>query len=220
VPRKKKSIGVLFSGGLDSGALIGSLLKKGFDVWPIYTQAGLPWEKIEFYWARKFLRSIRSPRLHPLRRVRLLLEQAYQNNWSLTGKTPGFNSPDDEVFLPARNLLLITKAFLFLSWLDINTLAIATLEGNPFPDGKPSYFRMLEKVLSQSFARRIQIRTPFRNISKQEVIKRSPELPWHLTFSCISPEGTKHCGRCNKCAERQRAFKQAGISDRTVYARG
>ena len=26
-----------------------------------------------------------------------------------------------------------------------------------------------------------------------------------------------HCGRCNKCAERRRAFRAAGVEDRTVY---
>jgi 7-cyano-7-deazaguanine synthase len=39
-----------------------------------------------------------------------------------------------------------------------------------------------------------------------------------LTFSCLAPQGRRHCGRCNKCAERKRAFRQAGIPDPTKYA--
>ncbi|MGH8558655.1 MAG: 7-cyano-7-deazaguanine synthase [Methylococcales bacterium] len=38
------------------------------------------------------------------------------------------------------------------------------------------------------------------------------------TFSCIATVAEQHCGRCNKCAERKRAFQQAGISGQTDYA--
>jgi 7-cyano-7-deazaguanine synthase len=39
-----------------------------------------------------------------------------------------------------------------------------------------------------------------------------------LTFSCIDPQEGEHCGRCNKCAERRRAFATSGLVDRTTYA--
>jgi len=42
-------------------------------------------------------------------------------------------------------------------------------------------------------------------------------LPLKLTFSCISPVSGQHCGRCNKCAERRRAFADAGVPDPTDY---
>jgi 7-cyano-7-deazaguanine synthase len=38
-----------------------------------------------------------------------------------------------------------------------------------------------------------------------------------LTFSCMRPVDGKHCGTCNKCAERRRAFASAGLSDPTEY---
>ena len=37
-------------------------------------------------------------------------------------------------------------------------------------------------------------------------------------FSCIAPRAERHCGHCNKCAERQLAFTQLGMADTTVYA--
>jgi 7-cyano-7-deazaguanine synthase len=46
------------------------------------------------------------------------------------------------------------------------------------------------------------------------------DLPLELTFSCIRPVRDQHCGDCNKCAERQLAFRNAGLADRTPYARG
>jgi 7-cyano-7-deazaguanine synthase len=215
-----KNIGVLFSGGLDSAALIGFLLNKGYSVWPVYTQAGLHWEKIEYFWAQKFLKAQHSARLHKLASVRLALEQAYHNNWSHTGETPGEHSRDESVYLPARNLLLITKALLYLSSQNIYQLAIATLRGNPFPDGRVSYFKLLEKVLAKSFNQNVRILTPFRQLHKKDIIARCFGVPIHYSFSCINPIGRFHCGRCNKCAERKRAFTQAGVNDKTIYARG
>jgi 7-cyano-7-deazaguanine synthase len=42
-------------------------------------------------------------------------------------------------------------------------------------------------------------------------------LPLELTFSCIRPAGERHCGSCNKCAERRQAFASAGLKDPTDY---
>jgi 7-cyano-7-deazaguanine synthase len=42
-------------------------------------------------------------------------------------------------------------------------------------------------------------------------------LPLHLTFSCINPIEDRHCGNCNKCAERKNGFAAAGIPDLTAY---
>ncbi|HEY5599987.1 MAG TPA: 7-cyano-7-deazaguanine synthase, partial [Candidatus Manganitrophaceae bacterium] len=51
-------------------------------------------------------------------------------------------------------------------------------------------------------------------------LERGRGLPLELTFSCIAPKGRLHCGRCNKCAERIRAFRSSGFSDPTRYGSG
>jgi 7-cyano-7-deazaguanine synthase len=215
---KNKKIGVLFSGGLDSAALVANLLEKGYEVWPVYVSCGLTWEKREIYWARKFIINLKGKRIQPLAIVHLALENAYKHNWSKTGDTPGPTSSDDAVFLPARNLLLITKALLYLSSKKIFVLALAILKGNPFPDASRKFFRRLEKVLSSSFKEKIKILTPFRG-SKKKTILQMKGYPLHLSFSCINPYGYLHCGACNKCVERKHAFKKAGIADLTKYKR-
>jgi len=50
------------------------------------------------------------------------------------------------------------------------------------------------------------------------VLELGRGLALEHTFSCISPVGDDHCGRCNKCAERRRAFTALGIEDLTSYA--
>ena len=213
-----RQIGVLMSGGLDSAALIGITLQEKWTVWPVYIQCGLRWEKNEIFWAKKFLQKISSPKLKPLKILNLSLEDAYERNWSKTGHTPDSQSPDDAVFLPARNLLLITKSLLYLTSHNVYQLALATLKGNPFPDGKPSYFKRLNEILSLGFNRRVTVSVPFQSWTKKKVLQKANGLPLHLSYSCINPKGSHHCGKCNKCAERKRAFKRANIEDRSIYA--
>jgi 7-cyano-7-deazaguanine synthase len=150
----------------------------------------------------------------------LNLEQAYESNWSRTGLTPAADSEDSDVFLPARNLLLTTKSMLVLSPEGVFDMALAVLRGNPFPDARLPYFRLLEKVLRGGFKHPVRIHTPFRNMTKAQVIRSVSDYPLHLTLSCISPRNGGHCGQCNKCAERKRAFQEAGVRDRTRYESG
>ena len=52
---------------------------------------------------------------------------------------------------------------------------------------------------------------------KAEVMLLGKDLPLEWSFSCIQPIDHLHCGKCNKCAERKKAFADAGMSDPTVY---
>ena len=56
-----------------------------------------------------------------------------------------------------------------------------------------------------------------KGMKKVEVMRLGRGLPLELTFSCIQPREEGHCGRCNKCAERQHAFREAQLSDPTRY---
>jgi 7-cyano-7-deazaguanine synthase len=53
----------------------------------------------------------------------------------------------------------------------------------------------------------LSIRAPFSRLSKKQVLALGRGLPWELTFSCLKPRGVRPCGRCNKCAERDKAFR-------------
>ena len=77
-------------------------------------------------------------------------------------------------------------------------------------------------MLSTSLSQPLTITAPYRHRHKSEIIAEFPDLPLELTLTCMSPriegEDLVHCGACNKCNERQVAFRQAGVEDRTRYA--
>jgi len=125
---------------------------------------------------------------------------------------------DEAVFLPGRNPLLLIKPALWCRLHGIGHLTLATLANNPFPDATPNFFAQFEEVLREAVGGQLRIARPFEHLTKDRVLDMGRGLPLELTFSCLSPVDGLHCGQCNKCAERRRAFSEAGIDDLTRYA--
>jgi 7-cyano-7-deazaguanine synthase len=222
----ENTIGVLASGGLDSAILIGHLLDQGRRVQPFYIRTGLIWQAAELAALEQFLRRIHGPRLQPLVTLNLPLDDLYVGHWSLTGVgTPTADSADEAVFLPSRNALLVVKAAVWCQLHGVGELALAPLGTSPFEDASASFLSEFEAAINRGSDRPLRLLLPFGQMTKLDVMKLGGralggQLPLELTFSCICPEQLKHCGRCNKCAERKAAFRAAGLEDRTVYADG
>jgi 7-cyano-7-deazaguanine synthase len=167
---------------------------------------------------RRFLEAVKHPHLQPLSILELPVADLYGNHWSITGNgVPGAETPDEAVFLPGRNVLLLAKALIWCHLHQVPAVALATLKGNPFPDATPSFFEAFQASVNQAIEAKVAIARPFAGQSKTEVLLRGKGLPLELTFSCISPQGGRHCGHCNKCEERRRAFAETGMEDRTEY---
>lgn len=213
-------IAVLLSGGVDSAVLVAELCKQHESVSPLYVRCGLYWEPTELEHARRFLDALTASNLAPLRVFELPLSDLYGDHWSFTGRdVPDHTTPDEAVYLPGRNLLLLAKPALWCHMNGVGAIALGPLKNNPFRDSTPDFFRACETALEEAVGGRLCILRPFAELSKQEVLVLGRDLPLELTFSCIRPVDGLHCGRCNKCAERQAAFKSAAISDATPYVR-
>ncbi len=218
-PTNATPIGLLLSGGLDSGVLLGHLLAAGRHVRPFYVRAHLFWEDVELRAAEGLLNAMRSPSLEPLVILEMPLRDLYGNHWSINGHdTPAADSPDDAVYLPGRNALLAIKPMLWCAMHGIEELALAVLASNPFADASDGFFHDFEAALDRASGNRVRLVRPFARMEKQEVMQLGRELPLGLTFSCIAPVDGLHCGRCNKCAERRRAFRSVNADDPTRYA--
>lgn len=215
-----EAVAVLASGGIDSAALAVDLAARHAQVWPIFVRFGLRWEAAELAGLRAFLAEVGSERIAPVTVLDEPVADVYgSDHWSVAGSiVPGLDSADAEVYLPGRNLLLVTKAAVWCRLRSIRLLALGSLAGNPFPDSSDEFFDQLAAVLNQGMNGDLAIIRPFAASRKMDVLRRWPGLPWHLTVSCLAPDAQgRHCGACNKCAERQRAFARAGVIDPTPY---
>lgn len=185
---------------------------------PFYIRSGLVWEGEELAAARRYLDAFSSPRLGELVVLELPLADLYEGHWSLTGDDPpDAESPDRAVYLPGRNALLIVKAALWCGLHGIEALALGVLESNPFADASAEFFDGYEGALNCAVGGQLRIVRPFGGMSKREVMELGRGFPLELTFSCLAPSAGRHCGACNKCAERNAAFRLIGAEDPTAY---
>jgi 7-cyano-7-deazaguanine synthase len=131
------------------------------------------------------------------------------------------------VYLPGRNIILLSKAGVFCAAAGLDRVVIGTLAHNPFPDATPEFRSAMGASLSLGLAHKLDVEAPYAGFEKSEVIRRGIALgvPFELTMSCMKPvvpgvpklPGVLHCGECSKCRERHDAFVEAGITDPTDY---
>jgi 7-cyano-7-deazaguanine synthase len=211
---------ILASGGADSSILIADQAALGQVVQPLYIRFGLAWEKTEEMYLRRFLDAMRGqPLIKSLAVLELPIADVYGSHWSVSGTgAPDERTPDDAVYLPGRNVLLLAKTAVWCALHGTTKIAMGTLQGNPFADSSPAFFTGFAAVAGLALGHPLEVMTPFAHLSKAEVLGRGRDLPLEHTFSCVAPVGTNHCHACNKCAERHKAFAAAGIEDRTSYA--
>lgn len=216
--------GVLLSGGLDSTILLGHLLEQGQPVQPIHIRTGFVWQPEETRAARRVVRALAAPQREPSQLAGLVVldmpaADLYPTHWSVTGEqVPDDQSPDDAVYLPGHNVLLLVKAMLWCQLRGIGRLALGSLASNPFADATPEFFAPFQAALNRATRSNVHIVRPFETWTKKEVMARGQRYPLESTFSCLAPVGGQHCGRCNKCAERQEAFRLLAMDDPTDYA--
>ncbi len=214
---------VLLSGGLDSAVLVAEEALRD-DVQPVYVSAGLAWEPSERRATDRLLAANgQRARVRALVSLSVDMTDVYPAaHWARRGHAPAYHTPDEDVYLPGRNIILLGKAGVFCAAAGIERLVIGTLDHNPFPDATPAFRSAFQSALSLGLAHTLEIAAPFATLEKAEVIRRGRALgvPLEMTLSCMSPiprEVPRHCGTCSKCRERHDAFVQAGFSDPTEY---
>lgn len=190
-------------------------------VHPVYVASGLAWEHGEQRVLQEALDALpQSSRVQPLVTLEVPMTDLYPStHWAISGTAPGYDTPDEDVYLVGRNVALIGKAAVHCALHHIPRLCMAPLAGNPFPDATPEFFAAMSEALSLGLAFPLHVEAPYRTWSKVDVIRRGRALgvSMELTVSCMNPDGVRHCGGCSKCRERHDAFLEALGDDPTMY---
>jgi 7-cyano-7-deazaguanine synthase len=125
-------------------------------------------------------------------------------------------------YVPFRNAHLLSIA---TSWAEVSGarriyIGAVAEDSSGYPDCRPEFYDAFEQVIHRGTRPEttIEIVTPVIALHKSEIVRRGFELdaPLHLTWSCYQSE-ERACGRCDSCALRLRAFREAGHTDPIQY---
>jgi 7-cyano-7-deazaguanine synthase len=214
---------VLFSGGLDSAVLLALAARRGW-AQPLYISVGLAWERHELAATAGLLASAPfTDTVRPLIPLRFEMTDVYPpDHWAVRGEAPGYDTPDEDVYLEGRNIVLLAKASVYMARHRLERVLIGPLAGNPFPDASAGFFESMSRTLAMGLAKPLAIEAPLAKMHKEDVIRLGVSLgvPLELTLSCMQPVNGLHCGNCSKCRERRVGFRGAGVEDRTPYLVG
>src|SRR4051812_484563 len=155
------STAVLLSAGLDSAVLAAAEARTS-RVHPIYVSTGLAWEAEELAMLDRLLATPPYASLAPLARLTFTVRDLYPpTHWALRGEPPAFDTPDEDVYLTGRNIILLSKASIYCAQHRIGRIALGPLAGNPFPDATREFFTSMARAMSLGLAHDIRIETPF-----------------------------------------------------------
>jgi 7-cyano-7-deazaguanine synthase len=126
-------------------------------------------------------------------------------------------------YVPFRNAHLLSIATSWAEVIDAKRIYIGAVaeDSSGYPDCRPEFYRAFQHTIEAGTKpeTQIEIVTPVIYMRKSEIVKQALQLgaPLHLTWSCYQGE-TVACGRCDSCALRLRAFREAGVEDPIRYA--
>ena len=150
------------------------------------------------------------------------LSKIYEGVTSLVDKTINVTSEfTDPIIVPFRNGVFMAVTVAYADGIGANHIFYgAHGSDEPFyPDCRREFYEAFQKAAQLGTEKPIEIRSPFSDVQKSDIIKAAVELgvPLEKTWSCYL-NGSVHCGVCESCNNRQKAFRQAGITDPTEYA--
>ena len=126
-------------------------------------------------------------------------------------------------YVPFRNAHLLAAATSWAEVIEGTSLYIGAVaeDSSGYPDCRPEFYGAFQYAVDVGTRPEtvVEIRTPVINLRKAEIVLRGQELgaPLELTWSCYRAE-ERACGRCDSCALRLRAFREAGVEDPIAYA--
>src|SRR4029453_5637168 len=107
--------------------------------------------------------------LAPIARLTFTVEDLYPpTHWALRGTPPAFDTPDEEVYLTGRNIVLLSKAGIYCARRKFSRAAIGPLAGNAFPDATLQFFAAMSRTLSMGLAHDVAVVAPFVTMHKSD----------------------------------------------------
>lgn len=217
---------VLFSGGIDSTTALYWALDQYDKVSALTFDYGQR-HRIEIHMAEKLVHKLRIPQKilcvnlkqiggSALTDIHLPLPQ-YESAEKIEEGIP-------LTYVPFRNGIFLAMAS---AWADVEgtkeiVCGFHVTDTPNYPDTREQFVKSMEEAVNQgtSFSPeqdRLQIRAPFVNMKKSEIIKKGLSLKADYSYSVSCYSGSEvPCGKCSACVLRHKAWEEVGEKDHLI----
>lgn len=229
-----KAVCVL-SGGLDSAVAALVAKSKGYELYTITFNYGQRAVEKEINSAKKISEVLGAE--HKV--IELSFVKEFSKSGLTTGNIPelSFEDLDDcektietmnAVWVPARNMIMFSIASGLAESVGAKKIftGLNKEEGVTFPDNTKEFIDIFNKSLEYGTLNKVKMDAPLYDYDKTEIVKLGKKLEDELeleilkySYSCYkdNKEDFLHCGSCESCMRRKRAFQNAGVEDPTKY---
>lgn len=221
---REKAVLHIWSGGLDSTALLFDLIKQGNSV-----------EAVNFSYGSKHNAQERAAawkiwsRFDPEGKIHLKYIDISLKSFRSSLLTDGGEIPEGHyaaenmksTVVPFRNGIMLSYAVGLAESLDIGTVTIGAHSGDHtiYPDCRPEFLSHFSEAARYGTWAGVTISAPYQHMTKGDIVRRGMiecGAPLCDTWTCYKGL-EKHCGKCGACVERREAFAFAGVKDSTEY---
>jgi 7-cyano-7-deazaguanine synthase len=216
---------VLLSGGLDSMVVAALAREQGFRLLALtidYNQR----HRVELDAARRIAAA-----LGVERQVVLPLDLRAFGGSALTDDIAVPKAGEGDTipitYVPARNTIFLSLA---LGWAEAAGardlfIGVNALDYSGYPDCRPDFIAGFEALAALATKAGVEgegfrIKAPLLYLGKADIAREADRLGLDagMSWSCYDPApGPAHCGVCDSCRLRSRAFSDAGLPDPTIY---
>ena len=218
---------VLFSGGVDSATCLGLAIERygKEQVIPLSILYGQKHKK-ELEAARKILS------YYGLQGIELDLTPVFANSSCSLLAHSQREIPEESylsqlqkqegapvsTYVPFRNGLFLASAASMALSMECSCIYYGAHQddaaGSVYPDCSEAFFSSMSSAVYEGSGKALRMEAPFIRCSKAQVVKEGLRLhvPYALTWSCYKG-GTRPCGRCGTCIDRQKAFEANHVHD-------
>lgn len=208
-----KRVILLLSGGIDSTTLLAKLSSENYEVIAVSFHYGQK-HGIELNYAKRNAEKY-GVKYHQI----IELDKILFNSSALVNQEIDITTyendelPEGQVnaYVPFRNLLFISTALSLAESMKIDEvfLAFNSDDNANFWDCRNDFVEKINAIATSNTS--IQIKTPFINLSKTEIVKLARQLNVDLnnTITCYQPIEATECGICLSCVTKQKAIENA-----------
>lgn len=220
-----KDLIVVVSGGMDSVTLLYELIKKRKLTPAILT----------FKYGQKHQKEIEFAKSHASAlgcAEHLVLDVAHlrplfahsalvANEVEIPSVATVQDDPQPITYVPNRNMIFLALAAAFAETQGVTDIYYGAQSHDMYGywDTTPEFLQQINQLFSLNRKSPIQIKAPFVNFSKTDILRLGLELgvDYSQTWSCYEGKEVA-CGNCPTCAERLKAFKNLGLRDPLPYS--